>query len=125
MSLYETQELMATMQEIIALLDGAETRVAKINSEIGDSGTRDISLRSQLRIVNVMSTAISDMTGGNKNINYLQTKISEVSMSMMRLYMLMTAIYEIQAGVIGGPWGIAYGVANLIGFGISLNTLGQ
>jgi hypothetical protein len=126
MSLAETQELMTTMQEIIRLLDGAEVKVAKIQETVGgDRGTRDLSLRSQLRILNVMSTLISDMSGGNKDINYLQSKINQTSMAFMRLYMLAITIQELQAGIIGGPLGIAYGVANLIGFGIALNTLGQ
>jgi len=138
MSLSETQEIMSLLQEIMQMLDNADGKIDQITGKVtgssggssgGDSGGADsggsgLSLRQQFRTLNMMGIVLEQMTG-NKNVDVAVRKFSQLLMVLMRLRMLLFVISELEAGTLGGPWGLAYAAANAIGFGMSLNTLGQ
>jgi hypothetical protein len=125
MSLIETQELMATMREIIALLDGAEVKVKDIETKVGGEGGDGggLSLRREFHIMNMYMMALQRFSGDD-TLSAIANKIQSITAALMRLRMLMFAIEEAAAGSLG-PLGWAYAGANAIGFGLSLATLGQ
>jgi hypothetical protein len=103
-------------------------QVAEVTTQIEGLRVQSIettlSLRRQIHTLNEMLILIQIATG-SKEIDGAIRKVQEFMMVLMRLRMLLIVIQELEAGTIGGPMGIAYGVANLIGLGISFNTLGQ
>jgi hypothetical protein len=136
MSLGDTQEIMATMQEIIALLDATEVKVKDIKAEVGgseDGGEGDLSLRRELRIMNMYMIAIQRFSGSD-DLSQIFNKIQSVSAAALRLQMLLSNIQKVQAAMAaakivgsGGlnPWAWAELGANAVGLGMSLSTLGQ
>jgi hypothetical protein len=82
-----------------------------------------LSLRQQIHTLNEMLMLI-EITAGDKNIDRAIQKVQQFMMVLMRLRMLLFAIQEAEAGTLG-PLGWLYAGANAVGFGISLNTLGQ
>lgn len=122
----EIQEVYATLLEIDKLLDGIEAKIENINGQVsgGKDGGRELSIRQQLHTLNLMGMLLEQMTG-DKNVDRAVQKFNQLMMMLMRLRTLLFVISELEAGTLGGPWGIAYGVANIVAFGVSLNTLGQ
>jgi hypothetical protein len=107
-------EMKQQVAEVTAQVEGLRNQTEETN----------LSLRRQIHTLNEMMMLIQIFTG-NKELDAAMRKVQQFIMVLMRLRMLLFAISEIQAGTIGGPIGIAYGIANLIGFGMSINTLGQ
>jgi hypothetical protein len=134
LSLGDTQEIMATMQEIIALLDGAEVKVKDLKQDVeGTGGEGGLSLRREMRIMNMYMIALQRFTG-NDTLSQILNKIQGISAAALRLQMLLNNIQRIQvimagAKVVGSmgmnPWAWAELGANAVGLGLSLGTLGQ
>jgi hypothetical protein len=132
MSLVETQELMATMREIISLLDAAEVKTGKVKSDItgegGVAGASGMSLRREMHVMSMYMTAIQRFSGSD-TLSQIANKIQDVSAAAMRFQMLLISIQTINTALSVGmavtPWGWAALGANAIGLGISLSTLGQ
>jgi hypothetical protein len=105
-----------------------KAQIAEVTMQVeglrNQSEATNLSLRRQIHTLNEMMMLIQVLTG-NKELDAAIRKVQQFIMVLMRLRMLLFAISEIQSGAIGGPLGIAYGIANIIGLGVSLNTLGQ
>jgi hypothetical protein len=138
MSLAETQQIVADLQEIMQMLNTAETKVDDVTEKVtgkssknsrGYSFTEDkVSLRREMYTMNMYMVAIQRMTGSDE-ISGMINKIQSAIATAMRLRMLLLSIQTIQTAMAMGnaltPWGIAMVGANAIGLGISLSTLGQ
>ena len=132
MSLVETQEIMATMKEILALLDASEVKVKDVTEKVtGKSGGgvgEELSLRREMHIMNMYMVAMQRFSGSD-NISQIVNKIQSVTMAAIRLQMLLRSIQVIQTALAASlavtPWGWAMLGANAIGLGMSLSTLGQ
>jgi hypothetical protein len=131
MSLVETQELMATMREIISLLDAAEVKTGKVKSDItgeGGAAAGGMSMRREMHVMSMYLTAIQRFSGSD-TLSQIANKIQDVSAAAMRFQMLLISIQTINAALSASmavtPWGWAALGANAIGLGMSLATLGQ
>jgi hypothetical protein len=130
MSLVETQELMATMREIISLLDAAEVKTGKVKADvIGEEGAAGgMSIRREMHVMSMYLTAIQRFSGSD-TLSQIANKIQDVSAAAMRLQMLLNSIQFINTALSASmavtPWGWAALGANAIGLGMSLATLGQ
>jgi hypothetical protein len=128
MSLVETQELMATMREIISLLDAAEVKTGKVKSDITGGAAGGMSMRSEMHVMSMYLTAIQRFSGSD-TLSQIANKIQDVSAAAMRFQMLLISIQTINAALSASmavtPWGWAALGANAIGLGMSLATLGQ
>jgi hypothetical protein len=131
----DVQQVYSTLLEIDKLLDGIEVKIETINGQVSgssagsgggvsDGGGNELSMRQQIRTLNMMGMILEQMTG-DKNVNKAVQKFSQLMMVLMRLRMLLFVVSELEAGVLGGPWGWMYAIANAVGFGVSLQTLGQ
>lgn len=124
MSLAETQQIMSMLQEIMQLLNNADVKTTTITKKIGfnPSGSSSMSLRRELHVLNMYTTAI-ERWSGNGTLTEILNEIQTAEAAALRFYMLMMAINALSTGIT--PFGLAYAGAQLIGFGITLQTLGQ
>ena len=124
MSFSDINEAVSLMREIIALLDGAETKVGKVKEDVtGDGGGP--SLRQEFRVMNMYMSAIQQWSGSD-TLAQVGNKIQQTSAAVLRFYMLMEALSAVMAATSLNPFMIAYAGAHALGFAISVqNLMGQ
>jgi hypothetical protein len=113
MSLAETQELMRTMQELMALLNGVEQKTATLNADL--PRTKDnLATFQQLERVAVRYLSLVRRMGlpdeAQKQIEFLSRIIVTIRMVQISYNML----------VAGTPLGILSGIAGIAMAGMSL-----
>jgi hypothetical protein len=137
MSLAETQEIMAVLQEIMAMLEGAGVKVDEVTEKVtgktregGVSGGSDdnLSMRREMRVMNMYMVAMQRFTGSD-TLSQIANKIQSVTAATMRLMMFLRNVQLIQTAISLGkavtPLGWLELGANAVGLGMSLTTLGQ
>ena len=120
-----TYQILMKVDELLAEI---ELKITNITAKVvgGDTAgaTAGVgSLRKDFRALNMYMIAIQQFTGSD-TLSQIGNKIQQTTASVMRLYMLMNALSIAMAGTMG-PLGWVYAGANVIGFGMSLQTLGQ
>jgi hypothetical protein len=113
MSLAQTQELMATMKELMMVLSGVEAKTQKIVSDMPQI-KQSLATFSQLERVALRYLVISRRLGLPDNVNNTLQQLSQlvimIRMAQMSINMLM----------LGTPFGWAMGAAGLIMTGLSV-----
>ena len=95
----------------------------QVNTLEESSGKASLSLRQEIHTLNEIMLATEILTG-DKNLSAIVTKVHQFIMVLLRARMLLFAIQEAEAGVLG-PLGWLYAGANAIGFGVAMSNLGQ
>jgi hypothetical protein len=115
LSLGETQELMRTMQQLMALLNGIETKATKLNAEVPKIQATTVSFQ-QLERVALRYLVLTRQMGLPDEVN----KTIQVITKMIILIRMATMALN---SMVGGPIGIAMGVASFAMIGLSAPTL--
>ena len=123
MSLAETQQILADLQEIMALLNGVEVKSTKVVENTPQIQASGLSLRQNIRTLNEMLLLVQVATG-NKNIDRAIQKTNQLTMILYRAYILANLVASAEFATMG-PLGWAYAGAHIASIGLSINMLGQ
>jgi hypothetical protein len=99
-------------------------QVEALNGQVEELETKSLSLRKEMRMINIALVALQKFSGGNKDIDAIVNKVQNLMMLLMRARMLMMALQVAEAGALG-PMGWVYAGFSAAGFGMALTTLGQ
>ena len=119
MSVAQAQQLVGMLNEIMTYFQGIDNLSTKIQADTPKIQESDVSLRRQVKTLNLMMADFQYFTG-NDTLDAGVDKMQQMLMIGMRLYLLFDAI-----NMAAGPWGWAYAVANGVAVGISISNIGQ